>query len=147
MGWGPSSKSVFGTNISSSSCCGCGWGWATVAAAKKSKQQKNSISSTRIRSSERESCEFMDQNRIEKIIMYRGRVVDLGITSNGGGVIRVMSGGRSMNQRLKKRSLQQVMQKKRKKKMEWNGRWTKKRKEKADWLSGFSSRPKNKNKK
>ena len=65
MGWGPSSKSVFGTNISSSSCCGCGWGWATVAAAKKSKQQKNSISSTRIRSSERESCEFMDQNWIE----------------------------------------------------------------------------------
>ena len=65
MGWGPSSKSVFGTNISSSSCCGCGWGWATVAAAKKSKQQKNSISSTRIRSSERESCEFMDQNWIK----------------------------------------------------------------------------------
>ena len=48
--------------------------------------------------------------------------MDLGITSNGGGVIRVMSSGRSMNQRLKERSLQQVMQKKRKKKMEWNGR-------------------------
>ena len=36
---------------------------AAVAAAKiNNKKQKNSISSTRIRSSERESCDFMDQN-------------------------------------------------------------------------------------
>ena len=49
--------------------------------------------------------------------------MDLGITSKGGGVIRVMSGGRSMNQeseKERKRSLQQVMQKKRKEDgMEW----------------------------
>ena len=34
MGWGPSSKSVFGTNISSSSCCGCGCGWGCCCCCK-----------------------------------------------------------------------------------------------------------------
>ena len=50
--------------------------------------------------------------------------MDLGITSNGGGVIRVMSGGRSMNQRLKKREKEEsatsyAKEKKGKDGMEW----------------------------
>ena len=54
--------------------------------------------------------------------MYRRRVVDLGITSNGGGVIRVMSGGRSMNQRLKKRERRACNKlSKRKERDRWNG--------------------------
>ena len=75
--------------------------------------------------------------------------MDLGITSKGGGVIRVMSGGRSMNQRLKNREKRGVCNKlcKRKERKRWNGMAMKKEKKRPTDSLGLVRGPKKKKKK